>query len=205
MKKATEKNRKKRTIVTATFCIAYLLLTSFYHHIDKYLTGVTFIILTALIPILFLVIFLYAIKGILQVFEYEHKLILKPCLPAIISISILLYSIFSPYRLNSESLESRVTLRACFEGTQNQAFIKFRENNTFELNWTGIFGADKWYIGSYSQKADTFYLNYTTDTPSRFGDTIINNGNSLITINKTKKDSKQYFVPFYLGYCKGLN
>ena len=117
----------------------------------------------------------------------------------------LAYTIFSPYRLNSECLESKIVLRACFEGTQNQATLKFREDKTFEINWTGAFFADSWYIGTYKQTSDTFYLYYTTEKPYRFGDTVLNNGQSLITLNKNKIDSSQYFVAFYLGYCKGLN
>ena len=129
----------------------------------------------------------------------------KLCLPAIICLTTLTYTIFSPYRLNSEDLESKVIWRACFEGTQNQATIKFRENKTFEINWTGAFFANSWNFGTYKQRTDTFYLHYTTEKPYRFGDTILNDGKGLVSLNKIKIDSSQYFVPFYLGYCKGLN
>src|SRR4029078_842733 len=126
-------------------------------------------------------------------------------LPTIIVALTLTYTLLSPLRLDSEALESKVVLRACFEGTQNQAYILFRESNIFEINWTGAFLYDEWFYGTYKQKEDTFFLNYETEKPYRFGDTLINNGESLITINKFKMDSNQYFVPFYLGYCKGLN
>jgi len=80
-----------------------------------------------------------------------------------------------------------------------------RKDKSFEINWTGVFFYDEWFFGTYSQKGDTIFLKYKTDKPYRFGDTILNNGSSLIPLNKFKKDSSQYFVPFYLGYCKGLN
>lgn len=195
---------KQNTIAITTCCI-YLFLTIFYHHIDKYLTGVIFIILSLLIPITFITVLIYFIKGLIQIFRNGHSLTFKFWLPTIICLVTLTYTIFSPYRLDSENLESKIILRACFEGTQNQATIKFRENKTFEINWTGAFLADRWYTGMYKQKNDTFYLNYTTEKPYRFGDTILNNGKSLIILNKFKIDSSQYFVPFYLGYCKGLN
>lgn len=200
-----EVKASRRTIIVATVCVVYLLLTIFYHHIDKHLTGVLFISLTLLIPTTFIMMVVYAIKGLIEIYRNRQNLSAKFCLPTIITLTTLIYTVFSPWRLDSERLESDVILRACFEGTQNQAYIKFRQDKSFELNWTGVFGYDEWFIGTYTQEADTFFLHYETEKPYRFGDTIINNGESLITINKFKKDSSQYFVPFYLGYCKGLN
>lgn len=163
------------------------------------------IVLTLIIPTTFIMMVVYAIKGLIDIYRNRQNLSTKFCLPTIIMLITLIYTVFSPWRLDSERLESDVVLRACFEGTQNQAYIKFRHDKSFELNWTGVFGYDEWFIGTYTQEADTFFLHYETEKPYRFGDTIVNNGESLITINKFKKDSSQYFVPFYLGYCKGLN
>ena len=195
----------RQIIIVTTVCNVYLLLTIFYHHIDKYLTGVLFFLLFFLIPTTFILMVVYSFKGLVQIFRNRKSLTFKLCLSTLIALTTLSYTIFSPWRLDSEKLESQVSLRACFEGTQNQAFIKFRQDKSFEINWTGVFGYDEWFHGTYTQKADTFYLDYKTKKPFRFGDTIINNGQSLITINKFKEDSTQYFVPFYHGYCKGLN
>ena len=134
-----ENKSTRRAIIVTTVCIVYLLLTIFYHHIDKYVTGMTFIILTLLIPTTFITIVVHFIKGLIQVFMNRKNLAFKIFPPAIISATTLIYTIFSPYRLDSESLESKIVLRACFEGTQNQATLKFRKNKTFEINWTGVF------------------------------------------------------------------
>ena len=40
----------KQTIIISTAFVVYVLLSTFYHHIDKYLTGIIFILLTLLIP-----------------------------------------------------------------------------------------------------------------------------------------------------------
>ncbi len=199
-------NKQNRLLgIVSLICAVYLLLTAFYYHIDKYLTGIVFIFLTLLIPITFIAIVVYAVKGVVQISSNRSSLNFKFCLPVIIALVTLVYTIFSPWRVSSEILERKIILRACFEGTQNQASIKFRQDKTFEINWTGVFGYDEWFTGIYHQEGDTFYLKYKTEKPFRFGDTIINNGRSLITINKLKKDSHQYFVPFSLGNCKGLN
>jgi hypothetical protein len=196
---------RKQTRVAATTCIAYLLLTIFYHHIDKYSPDALRIVLTLLIPIAFIVIVVYFIKGLMTIFRNRKHLGFPIFLPTLISFTTLACTLFSPWRLDSDKLESPVVIRACFEGTQNQAYIKMRKDKSFEINWTGVFFYDEWFFGTYSQKSDTIFLKYKTDKPYRFGDTILNNGSSLIPLNKFKKDSSQYFVPFYLGYCKGLN
>jgi len=195
----------KRTTIVGTICVVYLFLTIFYYHINKHLTGIVFITLTTLIPVAFVMMAVYAIKGLAEIYRNRKYLTFKFCVPAFIAITTLTYTIFSPWRLDSEKLGSKVLLNACFEGTQNQAYIKLREDKSFELNWTGVFLYNEWFTGTYIQKTDTFYLHYETEKPFRFGDTIVNNGESLITINKFRKDSMQYFVPFYLGDCKGLN
>lgn len=196
---------RNRLIKVLIACTIFLLLIIFYYHIEKYTTSLIYILLTLLIPVSFVYIVIYLIKGLIQIFRNIKQLSIKICLPFFITTLTLTYLFFSPYRLDSEKLGSKVRLRACFEGTQNQAYILFREDQTFEINWTGVFFANGWYYGTYSQKADTFYLDYRTEKPYRFGDTIVNTGQSLITINKYRIDSSQYFVPFYLGYCKGLN
>jgi hypothetical protein len=196
---------RKQTKVAAPACIVYLLLTIFYHHIDKYSPDALRIVLTLLIPVAFIVIVVYFIKGLITILRNRKHLSFLIFLPTLISLTTLAYTFFSPWRLDSEKLESPVVIRACFEGTQNQAYIKMRKDKSFEINWTGVFLYDEWFFGTYSQKGDTIFLNYKTDKPYRFGDTILNNGSSLIPLNKFKKDSLQYFVPFYLGYCKGLN
>ena len=182
-----------------------MLLTIFYYHIDKYTGGVIFLILTLLVPIIFITMIVYCVKGIFGVFQNRKNLTIRILIPFIICTVTLIYTLFSPYRLNSEKLESKVTLRACYEGTQNQSTLKFRENHTFELHATGVFFYSEWFYGTYTQKADTLFLNYSTEKPYRVGDTLMIENDLLITINQHKVDSSQYFIPFYLGYCKGLD
>lgn len=199
------KENQKRIVITSVICCLYLILTIFYHHIDKYTGGVIYLVLTLLIPISFIVMIVYFIKEIIRVFRNRRNLTIQFFIPLTICTITLAYTLFSPYRLDSENLESKIAFRACYEGTQNQATLKFREDKTFELHWTGAFFANSWYLGTYQQNADTLYLQYSTEKPSGFGDTIAIKDDHLITVNKQKIDSSQYFVPFYLGYCKGLN
>ncbi len=196
---------KKRIIIRAAICLAYLLLTIFYHHIDKYLSGVIFLVLTLLIPTTFITIIVYLIIGLIQIINNIKNLTFKFCIPTIICFLTLLYTIFSPYRLDSEILESEVEIRACYEGTQNQAYIKFRKDKTFELNWTGVFGYDKWWTGKWNKKGDTLLLNYDNEKVKQLGDTVLIDNGYLKPVG-TSVDTIEFKRPmFYLGYCKHEN
>jgi hypothetical protein len=198
--------KTNRSLILPTlFCCVYLLLTIFYHHIDKYLTGVLFIVLSLLIPIAFITIVMYEIRGVIKMIRNRKNLTLKLCLPIIICSLTLLYTVFCPYRLDSENLESQVEFRACYEGTQNQAYILFRKDKTFELNWTGVFGYNEWWTGKWDKKGNVLTLKYDNKKAEQLGDTILVANNYLNPIGNSV-DKKKYSRPmFYIGYCRNEN
>lgn len=151
---------KPSLILTTIVCCIYLLLTIFYHHIDKNLSGILYMFLTVLIPITFVTIVIFEIKGIIKIIRYRQNLSFKFCLPTIVCSITLLYNLLCPYRLDSEKLESEVEFRACYEGTQNQAYILFRKDKTFELNWTGVFGYNEWWTGKWNKAGNILTLKY---------------------------------------------
>jgi hypothetical protein len=184
---------RKQIIFNTTICIVYL-------------TGIFFIILTLLIPLTFIAIVIYSIKGLIQLFRNRRYLTFTRCLPTIIVIITLLYTLFSPYQLDSEDLESDTSFRACYEGTQNQSYIKFKVDNTFEIHSTGAFFASFWYLGQWRKNGDTLFLKFDNEKPRLLGDTIIINKDYLIPISEMRNDSLiNYHRFYYLGYCKGLN
>lgn len=191
-----------RTNLASLACLVFLLVTAFYHHIDKHLTGVIFIILTVLIPTTFVAILVFAIKGIIETIRKR-----KLTLPTIISIATLIYVFFSPWQFSSESLESNVEMRACYEGTQNQSYIKFREDNSFEINSTGVFFANDWYTGQWTKSGDTIFMKFDNEKPRLASDTMVIHEEYLIPSSKIAliDSTKDYRRFYYLGYCKGLN
>ena len=203
MIKTSDTNRS--IILTTIFCCVYLLLSIFYHHIDKHLTGVLYISLTLLMPALFITIVIYEVKGIIGITRNRKNLSLRFCLPTIICSLTLIYTIFSPYRLDSESLESEVEFRACYEGTQNQAYIKFRKDKTFELNWTGVFFANTWWTGKWSKNNDTIILKYDNEIVKKLGNKILIKDGYLHPIGHSMDSAEFYRPMFYLGFCKHEN
>ena len=201
-----ETKKIKRSIISATIiCSVYLLLTIFYHHINKNLSGFLYIILTLLIPITFITIIVYGIKGIFKIARNRQNLNLKICFPTVICSLTILYTFLSPYRLDSENLESKVEFRACYEGTQNQAYILFRKDKTFELNWTGVFGYNEWWTGKWEKEGNTIFLKYDNKKVNQLDDTIVIANGYLNPIGKSVDKVKYPQPMFYLGYCRHEN
>ncbi|MES2619630.1 MAG: hypothetical protein V4615_02175 [Bacteroidota bacterium] len=192
------------TIIVGILSVVLMLVTGFYYHIDKHLTGAIFIGLTLLLPISLIAIFLYAVKGLMQFYYIRQNQPLKFYIPGIVAILTLAY-VLSPWQLSSEAMESMVEFRACYEGTQNQSFIKFRADKTFEINSTGAFFYDKWFTGNWRKSGDTIFMNFKNEAPQKIiSDTVIIKEGMLVPIGKI--DSiKNHFPFYYLGFCKGLN
>ena len=201
-----DKNRNG-IIINSIICCAYLLLTIFYYHIDRYTSKVICLLLTLLIPITFIAIIACFIKGMIVVYRNRKNLTARSFMPFAICVITLAYTLFSPYQLSSENFnnKSKIVLRACYEGTQNQSTLVFREDKTFELHATGVFFSSFWFSGIYEQSADTLFLHYLTEKPKHLGDTLLIKDDYLFTIHNQQIDASQYFRSFYLGYCKGLN
>jgi hypothetical protein len=196
-----DKKFRKWMIIEIVTISTYILTTSFYYHLDKYTTGLPFVILTLLIPVTLISIIVFLLKAGFQIIRNRQKSSYQLFLLAVIPFITLIYVFICP-NFNSESLESKTILRACYEGTQNQSTLIFKENKTFELHSTGVFFSSKWFYGTFEQKADTFFLHYKTEKPRRVGTILVIVDENLITIDK---DTSQIYLPFYLGYCKGLN
>lgn len=191
--------------IEVALCFLYLLLLTFYHHIDKYLNGAIFVILTLLIPISFITICVYLVKGIIKSVRHRNELSIGSFISTIVCVLTLCYSILSPYRLDSESLESDVEFQACYEGTQNQATIKFRKDKSFELHSTGVFFANTWYTGRWNKNSDVIYLKYDNKKSERLGDILLIKDGYLHNFSKSTKVLKGNVAMFYLGYCRHEN
>ena len=196
----------KQTIIISTAFVVYILLSTFYHHIDKYLTGIIFILLTLLIPTTLILILVYVVKGLFEIYRLRKNLTFKFCLPTIIALICTTYIFFCPWQFDSENLESKVEFRACYEGTQNQSYIKFRKDKSFEINSTGVFFSDYWFTGQWRKNGDTIFMKFDKERPRLLSDTIIIKDEYLVTLTELNNDTtKDYSRCYYLGYCKGLN
>jgi hypothetical protein len=158
------------------------------------------------IAILFFWLIVKIIKEIIRLIKQRKNLTFRLFTPILIMTLLLLDGIFNPLKIDLNSLYGNVVFRACFEGTQNQATFKLLENNKFEIHWTGVFFYDEYFVGTYEKQDDTLFLDYRGKRPIRFGDKILmNNEKEILETIRSENDSLKNVVPFYYGFCKGLN
>lgn len=108
---------------------------------------------------------------------------------------------FNRFSANENTLQSKVILRACYEGTLNTSRLFFRENGTFEDFNLGFLGHVNYSSGQYEMKNDTLYLTITTGESNLLGSTLLLHKNSLLVVEADSLRDSRY----YLGHCKGLN
>lgn len=158
------------------------------------------------IAILFFWLIVKIIKEIIRLIKQRKNLTFRLFIPIFIMTFLLLDGMFNPLKIDINRIYGNVVFRACFEGTQNQATFKLLDNNKFEIHWTGVFFYDEYFVGTYEKKGDTLYLDYRWKKPIRFGERILmNNEKEILETIHSEDDSLRNVVPFYYGFCKGLN
>jgi len=158
-------------------------------------------LLCLLIFAVFVTLVIYLIKGLIVIVKNRRSLSFSFFLPVLIYILVPLGGSF----IDLDTLERKIILRGCYEGTQNQAYIVFREDHTFELNWTGVFFYDEWYSGKWNKKGDTINMKYDGEIIRQLGDKVIIKQGYFKPVGK-QADTVMFPRPmFYVGFCKGEN
>ena len=126
---------------------------------------------------------------------------IKNYLTIVLTIFVLAALNVRQLRANENTLQSPVTIRACYEGTMNTSHLYFRKNRTFEDFNIGWFAYVHYRKGTWSQDGDTLFLDFDGEKPRLLDNKIIIKGDNLY------KKQADTLVPtyYYLGYCKGLN
>lgn len=153
------------------------------------------------IAVLFFWMIITIIIEITKLIKHRNNLTFKLFIPILIMTILLLDGMFNPLKINLDKIFGQVVFRACYEGTQNQATFKLRENGKFDIHWTGVFLSDNFYTGDYIKSGDTILLNFNTEIPRNLNDTLIVKGEYLYRLQADSLISTY----IYLGYCKGLN
>ncbi|QKJ31512.1 hypothetical protein HQ865_17660 [Mucilaginibacter mali] len=191
----------KRSVKAIIICIIWAILIIWDHYIDKYLGGLVHFISICAILVLTVLILINIVKEFINIYKCRRHLSWSVFAPLMLYLSVpFLGGLIDPAKL-----ESTVVMRGCYEGTQNQAYLFFRADNTFELNWTGVFFYDKWYTGSWKKSKDTIVLQYNGDTVKALGDKVIIRDGYFKPVGKHADTVKYHKPMFYLGYCKGEN
>ncbi len=153
------------------------------------------------IAVLFFWLSIKIIIEIVRIIKVRKELSFMVFAPILVLTIGITDGVFNPFRIDLDSIYGKTVFQACYEGTQNQATLKFRDNGKFDIHWTGVFFSDNFYTGKYSKKEDSIFMNFDTKMPNMLGDTLIIKEESLFKLNSDTLRS----TGFYLGYCKGLN
>jgi len=180
--KPEEKPGKKRILTACLLCGTFLLGTFFNHYIDIYLRNVNYLIISAVAMVLFVWIVIYFIKSIRKSIKKRKQRRLKPHLPTLIYALTLILCYILP---SSEMLESPTIMEADQRGTEHQASLKLRRDNSFELHFWTVFGYNHWYTGTYTKQGDTILLNYKDDAPKQIGNKLLKKNGALIPADQT--------------------
>lgn len=153
------------------------------------------------IVILFFWLIVKIIIEIIRLIKQRNSLNSKLFLPILILTILLLDGMFNPLKIDLDKVYGQVDFCACYEGTQNQATLKLRESGEFDIHWTGVFFYDKFFTGDYVKNGDTILLDFKTEIPRNFSDTLVINGEYIFSL----KSDTLISTHFYLGHCKRLN
>lgn len=80
---------------------------------------------------------------------------------------------------------------AYYQGTQNQAKLTLRENNNFDIWWTGFFFSSTYIKGQYTQENDEFTLDFEGEIPRNF------NGKAEIVTRLSRTGQPATYFRFY--------
>ncbi|NDP28878.1 MAG: hypothetical protein GZ087_15875 [Flavobacterium sp.] len=106
----------------------------------------------------------------------------------------LLDGMFNPFKIDLDSLYGNVVFQAYYEGTQNQAVFKLRDNGKFDLHWTGVFFSDTFYLGVYQQHGDTIVLDYKGIKPRTFSDTLVIQGKKIYELENDSLKKSLFYI-----------
>jgi hypothetical protein len=191
----------KRKLISAVWIGTLFIFLSFYYgYIERYMPWWCVIATVLIIAATAITIFISLVKQVITVIKIRIGRDLEYFYPIILNLIVLLAPIGA-----WEDYQSAIKFRACYEGTQNQAYILFREDNSFELNWTGAFFANEWYMGTWQRKNDILILRYQTKPAKALGSKLFIKNNYLIPLDKLIEPRFKQHPMFYLGYCRGDN
>lgn len=175
----------KRVKTSVILSIIFFLLVKL-HPVWARLLPIWGILIVQLIGLfMLLALCLFALIGIFKLFF--NKNYSKPIyyLPIILLPLVVFEAIKNPFKINLDNLYGNIEYKARREGTQNYATFELRENNKFEIHWTGWFGSEKYFRGVYRQVNDTLFLDFNKGvSPRNFGNKVLlSKGKGLVWLD----------------------
>lgn len=193
-----QNNRKLITAVSTG--LIFTLLAFYYGYIERFMPWWCQMAAALLIVITLIMMVIYLVKQVISIFKNRKELNRSYFYPIVIYLTAILAPTGS-----WEGHLSAVKFRACYEGTQSQTTIEFREDHTFELHATGVFLYNDWMMGKWTKNGDTLKLKWSLQPARTLGNTIMIDSGYLKPIGESADPRFRRLRLFYIGYCKGEN
>jgi hypothetical protein len=113
----------------------------------------------------------------------------------------ILISGYDKLKADENTFQSKVKIKACYEGTMNTSRLYFRENGTFEDYNIGFLAYVSYVSGTWKMNGDTILLTIKSGQNNLLKDKMLIRNKSLYAVEKDTIKPTFY----YSGECKGLN
>jgi len=141
------------------------------------------------------------IKEVIWLSKQRNNLNYKIFIPTLIMTMALLDGLFNPFRIDLDFIYGEVNIQAYSEYGPGQEILKIRDNGKFDLQSTGVFFYNRWYLGKYKKNGDTIALNFDGNSPRNFCDSLVVRGEKIYEIENDSLINSS----FILETTKGLN
>ena len=193
--------KQKRLRLTIIISSIILWLTANLYYFWIKVAGGVFLITGSIEIVCFLTVITATIVLVYKTIRHSEWKMVKNYLTIGVAVFVLTALNIRQLRVNENTFQSPVKMRACYEGTMNTSHLYFRKNGSFEdfnIDW---FALVHYSSGTWVQHADTLLLHFDGEKPRPLGEKIIIKDGYL---HKLEADTLQPTY-YYMGYCKGLN
>jgi hypothetical protein len=139
----------------------------------KQIVGLVPLVVKVIIAMLAVAIIVMMIISSVRIYKESGKLKIKMFLPLVIYLIAISLSFIDPFKLNVESLQSKVILKGHFSAVMNTAEITFRNNGRVEFEGNGFLGYTFFYSGTWTRDGDTLMTIFKKDDPIPWGNRLI--------------------------------
>ncbi len=193
-----KKQKRLRIIILISILILWLSKNSYFFLVK--LGGFSLLIGSLFELAALLIIFIAFMILVIRFFKDPEWRSRKNYAATVFSVlALLLLNPLCPAQVTKNTLQSRVKMDYCYDGTVNSSRLFFRENGKFEDFNIGFFGYVHYLNGLWEQSGDTIKLNFKRGEHRILGDRVLMKNDYLYGI----KGDSIYSTFYYRGKCTG--
>jgi hypothetical protein len=184
-------------------CIPYLIIIFFLDDLDKLLYAIhsglgnpLLVVYMFLATVIILACFIHTIINLKRNYKESGYIAVAPMMIYLVALT---NSFWSPLRISSDIFHTKIVYSAFRRDRDGYTKMRMRKNGNFDIRYQGPFGMAEWEYGKWSERGDTFYLNYDKDRDTGYlkPDTLILSDGLLAPIGIPSDTLKKYKDGFF--------